>query len=73
MFTTLPYKILNENASKTDTDIVGDININLANESFYSNKLKTYYKKVLYQVVQNCTRIPQYAPTIIDLILTADY
>lgn len=51
--------------------MLGDFNIDLNMDSFYSNRLTSLINKFgLYQLVDQCTRITQNSSTKIDLLLT---
>lgn len=51
--------------------ILGDFNIDLASDNFYSNKMKDLISKHgLYQLIDECTRITKNSSTKIDLLIT---
>lgn len=53
--------------------IVGDFNINLKKDTYYSKIMKdTIYQHGLYQLVQDYTRITDTSKTLIDYIITND-
>ncbi|XP_030752260.1 uncharacterized protein LOC115879515 [Sitophilus oryzae] len=67
-------EVLNNYAIKSESFIlIGDLNINLAKETYYSKKLNNIIERSgLSQIVQNFTRITPTSATIIDLIITND-
>lgn len=67
-------EIIEDYATKPDTFVlVGDFNVNVARDTFYSEKLKTIVSSHgMYQLVQGFTRVKQNSSTMIDLIITND-
>lgn len=65
-------EILEEYSTKTDILIlVGDFNINIAKNTYYSNRLNNIIRNNgLYQKVDKFTRITKESATIIDLMIT---
>ena len=65
-------EILEEYSAKNELFIlVGDLNINVAKNTYYSNRLKNIIRNNgLYQKIDKFTRITRESATIIDLLIT---